>query len=81
MVKLGMTVIDRISGFRGVVTGRAEYLSGCTQCLLGAKVRSDGSFVDSKWFDEQRLEVQAGEPIVVLDNSTTPGCDLAAPKR
>jgi len=77
---LGTTMRDTITGFTGVVTGRAEYISGCAQALLVPKAKDDGSLPESHWFDEQRLE---SLPIVqvALNNGDTPGCDREAPKR
>jgi hypothetical protein len=40
----------------------------------------DGKVDDAKWIDVQRLDIEAGDK-VVLDNGTTPGCDLPAPIR
>ena len=45
------------------------------------KVATDGTFKDAQWFDEQRLEVDKKFKPIVLDNSKTPGADVAAPKR
>lgn len=77
---LGMTMRDTITGFSGVVTGRAEYISGCAQALLVPKVKDDGALPESHWFDEQRLELLLADQ-VVLKNGDTPGCDREAPKR
>lgn len=76
---LGSTVKDRITGFSGVVTGRVEYLTGCTQCLVAPVVSKDGAHRDSQWFDEQRLAV-VKRPKIQFDNRTTPGADRSAPK-
>lgn len=36
LVYLGQEVRDRLTGFSGVVTGRAEYITGCAQiCVDG----------------------------------------------
>lgn len=78
---LGKTVSDRITGFRGVVTGYVEYLSGCNQVLVVPPISADGTLRDASWFDVQRVDVLDHVPPVVLDNGTTPGCDRAAPKR
>jgi hypothetical protein len=78
---LGYTATDRVTGFSGVVTGYAHYLSGCNQFLVAPRVKATGEFVPSEWFDEQRLVVDAGVPPVVLDNSSGPGPDRQAPKR
>lgn len=80
MIKLGMTVKDKITGFKGVVTGTCQYISGCNQCLVVPKVGKDGDSKDSHWFDEQRC-IQVGKSIVGLENRATPGCDKSAPKR
>ena len=79
-IKLVQTVRDTITGFVGVVTGRAEYLTGCTQCVIVPTLGTDGNFRESCWFDEQRLVV-LDAPIITLDNSETPGCDAPRPAR
>lgn len=80
MIKLGQQVKDKITGFKGTVTGLCQYLSGCNQALVVPKASKDGTFKDGHWFDEQRLTVTS-KVVVKLDNGRTPGCDKAAPKR
>lgn len=80
-IELGHTYRDRITDFTGVATGKATYISGCSQVLISPKVSSDGAVRDSAWFDEQRLEKIAGSEVVKLDNRETPGCDRPAPIR
>ncbi len=80
MIQLGQRVRDRISGFEGTVTGRAEYLTGCTQCVVVPDVAADGSHREAHWFDEQRLAPISAKRMV-LDNGRTPGCDMPAPRR
>lgn len=77
-MQLGVTVIDKVTGFKGVVTGYVQYLTGCNQVLVVPPVKADGSYADSHWFDVQRLTVLDEAPIV-LDNSATPGFDAAPP--
>jgi len=57
MIRLGSKVSDQITGFSGEVTGFVTYVSGCNQALVVPKVATDDAFKDSRWFDEQRLEV------------------------
>ena len=78
---LGSTVVDRVTGFSGIVTGYVTYLSGCNQALVVPKMGRDGKKPDGEWFDEQRLIVDTKRPKVVLDNARAPGFDTAAPKR
>ncbi len=58
VVELGDSAKDVISGFTGIVTGRAEYLTGCTQFVVSAqKLDKDGKLPGAEWFDESRLMV------------------------
>lgn len=78
---MGHTCKDKVSGFVGVCTGVVDYLTGCSQALLSPKADEKNSVGESKWFDLQRLVIVEGSIAIVLDNSATPGCDLAAPVR
>lgn len=80
-ITLGKTYQDKISNFRGVATGHARYISGCSQVLLAPTVAADGSYKQGEWFDEQRCEEVKNVPTINLDNGATPGCDRAAPRR
>jgi hypothetical protein len=72
MVKLGARVQDVITGFQGIATGRAEYLTGCVQVGITPVVGDDGKPGDTRWFDEPRLEV-------LEEQKFTPGQFSAAP--
>ncbi|WP_407733063.1 hypothetical protein [Pseudomonas citronellolis] len=56
MIQLGKKARDKITGFEGIVTGRAQYLTGCDQYSLAPPAK-DGSINRTEWFDEGRLEV------------------------
>ena len=79
-VTLGAEYRDKVTGFKGVCTGYCMYLSGCNQALLIPRMGKDGKSPDGGWYDVQRLE-RAGKKIISLDNTETPGCDMAAPIR
>lgn len=79
-MKLGHTYRDRITGFTGIATGHCEYLTGCHQTLLQPQGSDPASRPEAHWFDDQRLQEEAGGLVVHLDNGTTPGCDKPAPK-
>lgn len=55
--RLGKVAKDKITGFKGIVTGKAEYLTGCTQLCLTPKVGESGGIIPSEWIDESRLEI------------------------
>lgn len=52
---IGSVARDSITGFSGVVTGVCSYITGCDQALLQPEAKSDGEFVESRWFDVTRL--------------------------
>jgi hypothetical protein len=54
-IQLGAKAKNVVSGFEGVLTGRAEYLTGCVQWLVSPGVDKDGKVVESHWLDEGRL--------------------------
>jgi hypothetical protein len=78
---LGVTATDIITGFKGIVTGRCEYLSGCNQVLITPKIASDGSPREASWFDEQRIKIDPRANVIALENAGVPGFDKSAPKR
>ncbi len=60
IVELGSRVRDRINGFVGIVTGRADYLFGCRQVLVAPEdLPADGKHSESVWIDEDRVEIVA----------------------
>ena len=54
---LGKQVEDRVTGFRGIATCVAHYLNGCTRVTVEPRVKEDGSFQESEFFDIQQLDV------------------------
>jgi hypothetical protein len=58
-VKFGVDVEDKISGFKGIVTGRYTFLNGCIRIEVTPRTLKDGSPVDPEVFDEQRLTAKS----------------------
>ena len=57
MIKMSDQVEDKVSGFKGTVTGKCEYLNGCIQYLVKPRVGKDGKMIEGEWIDEQQLEI------------------------
>jgi hypothetical protein len=57
MITLGCKAKDMVSGFKGVVVARIEYLWGCTQYGLAPDVNKNGNILDTQYFDYKRIEV------------------------
>ena len=81
MPELGSYARDVVTGFRGVVTGRVEYLTGCHQILLQPRVKDTGEIVGGQWFDVDRCEPLPEIGVLQLPSRTSNGPDLAAPIR
>lgn len=57
MIELGVEAKDKITGFKGIITGRCQYLFGCDQYLITPKVDKTGSKPEGHWMDEGRIEI------------------------
>lgn len=77
---LGVEVEDMITGFKGTITGRVEYLTGCHQYLVVSKVKKDGSGSLTGWYDDGRLK-QTSKSSVKLHAGAPNGPDIPAPVR
>lgn len=76
----GDQVVEKISGFKGVITGTAYYLTGCNQYCVTAKGKNDRTEPQNLWFDEGRLELKKKKKVkekeVEADDN---GCDVPPP--
>lgn len=73
-LKLGATAKDIVTQFKGVITARADYLTGCTQFLLQPKgLDKEGKCQDSQWFDEGRLLPTNAKLVKVFETAHTGG--------
>lgn len=55
--ELGKEAKDKITGIKGIIVGRCEYLFGCNQYGIAGKVNKEGKRPDTEWFDEGRIEL------------------------
>jgi len=53
--KLGEKVKDTVTGFKGTVISRVEYLNGCLQYCIDPKVGKEGKMEKSHYVDEGQL--------------------------
>jgi hypothetical protein len=54
--ELGQEVKEIVTGFKGIVMGRTEYITGCKQYgILPRKMTDKGNVPDWTWLDEDRL--------------------------
>jgi hypothetical protein len=77
-IENGVEVRDKVTGFSGVVTGRADYITGCNQYLVQPPAK-DGAFVEPRWYDEHRLAVIGTTRVELANDSGKDGADAPAP--
>lgn len=70
----GDLVVEKITGFKGTITGTGFYLTGCNQYLITAKSKN-GKEPDAIWYDEGRIELVKKEDWEV--EAAENGCDKA----
>jgi len=57
-IQLGDVAEDMITGFRGVVTSRTEWLNGCWRLgLQPQKLTKDGGLQEAQVFDSEQLKL------------------------
>ena len=80
-LKLGEEAKDKITGFIGIIVGKASYLTGCDQYLLQPKCKKHDSKPDGQWFDDGRLEFNGSGINKEEVQTEKPGADIEAPKK
>lgn len=82
-IKFGVSAKDKITGLKGIITAKAEYITGCNQYLLQPKVSESGDFKEGKWVDEGRIEIDWHEPVIEISDlkAEENGCDIPAPTK
>jgi len=77
MENLGKVAQDKITGFKGVITSKHIYITGCNQYGVQPPVKESGELPDLKYFDENRLDIFETHQGLDLDQlkGNVPGCD------
>ncbi len=60
-IKLGDLAMDTITGFTGIVIGKAEYLSGEVTFGIQPPIDKDGKIPEDHWFNKNKL-IYKGKP-------------------
>jgi hypothetical protein len=70
--KLGADVKDIVTGFKGIIAGRTQYLTGCNRyCIQDRKLDKDGKPRDWIQLDENQLELVKSNAVKL--DTTDPG--------
>ena len=65
---LGLTVEDKVTGFKGVATSISFDLYGCVQVIINPYADDSMRLVDSRWFDISRVVVIDSSPVMEQPN-------------
>ena len=73
----GDEVVEKITGFKGTITGTSFYLTGCNTYLITAKAEREGKEPTALWYDEGRIELIKKEVFELEDvEADDNGCDI-----
>ena len=59
---LGALARDTITGYKGIITARTEWLNGCWRVVLQAQQLHDGRPVEAQSFDAHNVEIVNAKP-------------------
>lgn len=62
--ELGAEAKDLVTGFKGIITSRCQFLTGCSRYGLQPKISKDGKVEDARYFDENQIEV-IGKGVII----------------
>lgn len=78
-IALGSKVKDKVTGLKGMVVSRHEYLNGCWRYGVQPTLDKDGKIPDAYYIDEMQLEV-VEEPKAVKKGSEKTGGPRSNPR-
>lgn len=75
----GKIATDKITGFKGTITGFAHYITGRDQYLITPKCGKDGKIPVAHWMDCNRLETEEPKAKIKIKTSRASGAMDQAP--
>ncbi|AHK11767.1 hypothetical protein S144_53 [Shewanella sp. phage 1/44] len=69
---MGKTGRDIITGFTGIITGVASYITGCDQYSLAGKAKDD-NVGTTMWVDVNRVEINDGAECIKINTTVDQG--------
>ena len=65
--ELGSEVKDKVTGFKGIIKGRSQYLSGCNTYGIQSQKLKENKPQDWIWIDEDYLTLIKNKKITLKD--------------
>ena len=75
-----MTVRDKITGYKGLVTAITTYITGCDRAQVAPRELRDGKIQSGEWIDVPCLE-RVGKDWLVIDSDRYAGGGPNPPPR
>ena len=63
---LGEEAVDKVTGFKGVITSVSFDLYGCIQLLVNPGLDKEGKMGESRWMDFDRMEITSNCPVMAV---------------
>lgn len=70
MVNLGDEVQDTVTGFKGIIVAKTDFIHGCTRVSVQPKVGKDGKIPEAQAFDAPALKVLKAAVVKRSHNNT-----------
>jgi len=64
----GSKAKSKITGFKGMITARADHLYGCNRYFITPPVNKDGALTEGYWFDEDEIIVTKAKALERKNN-------------
>lgn len=72
--ELGDRVIDKVSGFEGIVTAHSRHIAGCDRLWVEPRIAADGARREGAWVDIDLLGIiQPGAVERIVYSRRAPG--------
>lgn len=65
--ELGLKAKDMLTGFKGILNYRVNYLTGCDQYGIHPGLDKEGKLMEAQQFDENRIEILPGKKLELVE--------------
>lgn len=55
--ELGLKAKEKVTGFKGIITSRCEFMTGCNRYCIQPQELKDGKPIEGIYFDEDQIEI------------------------
>jgi hypothetical protein len=78
--ELGTRAKNIITGVKGIITARVQYLTGCDQYCIQSKSKDGNSAGEATWVDVNAMKPLKGKKLEIKTNKSVGGVSSYTPK-